>query len=118
MHGQLQEVELIPGGKEIKVTNANKDRYVQAILDWRTTGSVARQLRSLRNGFQEVLPTFQIREFTEEEMNLLLNGKQNFDVDECSSCWAQFPQNYLPVCLPAALPADVLPTRLPIRSQE
>jgi E3 ubiquitin-protein ligase HUWE1 len=80
--GQLQEVELIPGGKEIKVTNANKDRYVQAILDWRTTGSVARQLRSMRNGFQEVLPMFQIREFTEEEINLLLNGKQDFNVHE------------------------------------
>ena len=80
--GQLQEIELIPGGREIKVTNANKDRYVQAVLDWKTTGAVAKQLKSMRNGFQEVLPTFHIREFSENEINLLLNGKQDFDISE------------------------------------
>ena len=80
--GQMEEVELIPGGKEIPVTNANKARYVQAILDWKTFGSVARQLKSVREGFQEVLPIYEIRDFTEHELDLLLNGKQNFDVNE------------------------------------
>ena len=80
--GQMQEIELIPGGKEIKVTNGNKARYVQAVLDWKTFGSVAKQLKSIKNGFQEVLPIYEIKDFTEEELNLLLNGKQNFDINE------------------------------------
>ena len=80
--GQLEEIELIPGGKEITVTNANKSKYVQAILDWRTVGSVSRQLRAIREGFQEVLPTYEMKDFTEEELNLLLNGKQDVNVPE------------------------------------
>ena len=80
--GQMQEIELIPGGKEIKVTNKNKARYVQAILDWKTSGSVLKQLKSIRQGFQEVLPPYEIKDFTEDEINLLLNGKQHFNVND------------------------------------
>jgi hypothetical protein len=80
--GQMQEIELIPGGSQIQVTNDNKGRYVQAILDWKTSGSVLKQLKAIREGFQTVLPINDIKDFTEDEINLLLNGKQTFSVEE------------------------------------
>lgn len=80
--GMIKVVDLIPNGRNIEVTNENKQRYAQSILEWKTYRSIESQLKALRSGFSEMLPGFEIRAFTTDELNLLLNGKLDFNVAE------------------------------------
>lgn len=51
----MTERELIPGGKEIEVTESNKHEYVEQMVRWRVERGVAEQMESIVNGFNEVL---------------------------------------------------------------
>ena len=54
---QVTERELIPGGKEIEVTEENKHEYVEQMVRWRVERGVAEQMESIVKGFNEVLQT-------------------------------------------------------------
>ena len=54
----MTERELIPGGKEIEVTEENKHEYVEQMVRWRVERGVSEQMGSIVNGFNEVLQTF------------------------------------------------------------
>ena len=43
------------------------------------------QLEQLKRGFYEIVPVDEISEFTASELMLLLNGKQDIDVDQMAS---------------------------------
>lgn len=51
----MTERELIPGGKDIEVTESNKHEYVEQMVRWRVERGVAEQMESIVNGFNEVL---------------------------------------------------------------
>ena len=51
----MTERELIPGGKEIEVTEQNKQEYVDQMVRWRVERGVAEQTESIVKGFNEVL---------------------------------------------------------------
>ena len=51
----MTERELIPGGKEIEVTEENKHEYVEQMVRWRVERGVAEQMESIVKGFNEVL---------------------------------------------------------------
>jgi len=51
----VTERELIPGGKEIEVTESNKHEYVEQMVRWCVERGVAEQMESIVNGFNEVL---------------------------------------------------------------
>ena len=50
----MTERELIPGGKEIEVTEENKQEYVDQMVRWRVERGVAEQTESIVKGFNEV----------------------------------------------------------------
>ena len=54
--GATKHVELVAGGKEIKVNEANKRAYVEAVVDYKLGGSFATQLDALLSGFYHVIP--------------------------------------------------------------
>ena len=51
---QVTERELVPGGKNIEVSESNKHEYVEQMVRWRVERGVAEQTESIVNGFNEV----------------------------------------------------------------
>jgi len=80
--GISEIIELIPNGKKIQVTDENKDLYVSLQLQWRINGSIADQVRCLKQGFAEIIPEDHVMVFEPRELLLLLNGKSTVVVEE------------------------------------
>ncbi|VDD74916.1 unnamed protein product [Mesocestoides corti] len=81
----LQEDELKPGGKEIKVTEANKLEYLKLMVEWRLTRGVAEQTEAFLKGLFEVVEPSWLQVFDERELELLLSGMPELDVDDWKS---------------------------------
>ncbi|CAK4235833.1 unnamed protein product [Aphanomyces euteiches] len=74
-------VDLKENGRNIDVTEANKHEYVKLMLQWRTEFAVRPQLDALFNGMHVLLPNHALHCFEWSEVELLLNGNPNIDVD-------------------------------------
>lgn len=84
--GEPVVVELRPGGATQVVTEANKKQYVDLVVAYRTIGQIAEQLRAFMKGLGEVLPLDLLRVFDEHELDMLIGGMTEIDMDD----WAQF----------------------------
>ncbi len=51
----IQEVELIPGGKSISVTSANKHEFVRLFIEYEFKKQCASQLASFKKGFERLV---------------------------------------------------------------
>ena len=80
--GELVTVELVPGGAAIPVTEENKKQYVDLICEWRCAKRIEDQLRALTTGFYEIIPEELISVFDERELELLIGGIADIDVDD------------------------------------
>ncbi len=54
--GERKEVDLIPDGANITVTDKNKFRYVYMVADFRLNRRMKAQTDSFIRGFHEVIP--------------------------------------------------------------
>lgn len=73
---------MIPGGADIIVTNENKLIYVNASAIDRMYMSVKEQIDAFIEGFVEIIPRSLIQFFTAQELELLMCGVQEIDVDD------------------------------------
>jgi len=80
--GQTVSVELRPGGKETRVTNENKDEYIQLVIEWRFINRVRKQMDQFLAGFNELVPLNLIKIFDEGELELLMGGIECIDVKD------------------------------------
>jgi len=80
--GQTVSVELRPGGKETRVTNENKDEYIQLVIEWRFINRVRKQMDQFLAGFNELVPLNLIKIFDEGELELLMCGIGCIDVKD------------------------------------
>ena len=80
--GVVTEKELKPGGKDIEVTDANKEEYITLVSQWRLTRGVEEQTKAFLQGFSDIIPIEALKLFDEREMELLLVGISELDVDE------------------------------------
>ncbi|KAJ3331108.1 hypothetical protein HDU76_004062 [Blyttiomyces sp. JEL0837] len=80
--GVMETVELKPGGAEIQVTDANKEEYVQLMAEWRIKKRVDEQFRAFKFGFHEIVPFAAISMFDERELELLIGGLGDIDLDD------------------------------------
>ncbi|KAL5005295.1 hypothetical protein ScPMuIL_018751 [Solemya velum] len=80
--GEMVEHELKPGGKDILVTNENKMEYIHLVIQWRFVSRVEIQMRSFMKGFNALISENQLQIFDENEMELLLCGLQDIDVND------------------------------------
>ena len=77
--GKSKEVELIPNGKGIPVTNDNKKEYVEKLTFYKLYKSIQQQTDSFLEGFYELIPKDLISVFNFKELELLISGLPNFD---------------------------------------
>ncbi|KAL8688982.1 MAG: hypothetical protein Q9218_005238 [Villophora microphyllina] len=80
--GVIEVVDLIENGRNIAVTEENKHEYVQLVVEYRLTGSVKNQLEQFLRGFHDIVPPELIAIFNEQELELLISGLPDIDVDD------------------------------------
>uniref|UniRef100_A0A452SFM9 E3 ubiquitin-protein ligase n=1 Tax=Ursus americanus TaxID=9643 RepID=A0A452SFM9_URSAM len=80
--GQTYQVDLKPNGSEIMVTNENKREYIDLVIQWRFVNRVQKQMNAFLEGFTELLPIDLIKIFDENELELLMCGLGDVDVND------------------------------------
>ncbi|KAG5937527.1 NEDD4 E3 ubiquitin-protein ligase [Claviceps monticola] len=80
--GVLTTEDLIPDGRNIDVTNENKKEYVDLMVKWRIEKRIAEQFQAFKEGFHELIPQDLINVFDERELELLIGGIAEIDVDD------------------------------------
>ncbi|KAI0666580.1 hypothetical protein C8Q78DRAFT_1176707 [Trametes maxima] len=83
--GVMKLVELKEGGASIPVTQENKKEFVQLSANYRLYSSIKDQIEALLAGFYEIIPKDLIAIFNERELELLISGTPDIDVDEWRS---------------------------------
>ncbi|VDM40818.1 unnamed protein product [Toxocara canis] len=81
-YGQTQTVELREGGAKEKVTEANKDEYIELVIRWRFVSRVEAQMKALMKGVHELIPSNLLSIFDPNELELLVCGLQKIDVKD------------------------------------
>ncbi|KDO81247.1 hypothetical protein CISIN_1g000014mg [Citrus sinensis] len=79
---QVTDYELIPGGRNIKVTEENKHQYVDLVAEHRLTTAIRPQINAFLEGFTELIPGELISIFNDKELELLISGLPDIDLDD------------------------------------
>ena len=74
--------DLKPGGSELPVTDDNKEEYLQLRLRHRMLDSIKPQLEHFLSGLYEVVPADLLSVFDYQELDLLLCGTPDIDLDD------------------------------------
>ncbi|KAK4195925.1 hypothetical protein QBC40DRAFT_288220 [Triangularia verruculosa] len=80
--GVMSVEDLKPNGRNIEVSDANKKEYVDLMVKWRIEKRIAEQFQAFKEGFQELIPHDLINVFDERELELLIGGIAEIDVDD------------------------------------
>ncbi|KAL7414734.1 hypothetical protein BDY24DRAFT_384401 [Mrakia frigida] len=80
--GQRVVVPLVPHGEDIAVTDDNKQEYAEALANHRIVKRVEKQFKAFLEGFSEVIPPRSIDLFNPMELELLIGGLSDIDVDD------------------------------------
>jgi len=80
--GVITVEDLKPNGRNIEVTNENKREYVELMVKWRIQKRVEEQFKAFKEGFNELIPQDLINVFDERELELLIGGIAEIDVDD------------------------------------
>lgn len=80
--GAMEEVPLKPGGASLVVTQENKAEYVQLVTELRMTRAIQPQINGFLQGFHMFIPPSLIQLFDEFELELLLSGMPEIDVND------------------------------------
>ena len=84
--GEIVTVPLKAGGEDIEVTDENKKEYIELMTEWRIVRRVEEQFKAFISGFTELIPQDLINVFDERELELLIGGMSEIDVDD----WKRF----------------------------
>lgn len=86
---QVTDYELIPGGRNIKVTEENKHQYVDLVAEHRLTTAIRPQINAFLEEFKELIARELISIFNDKELELLISGLPDIDC-ECPSLYLFF----------------------------
>uniref|UniRef100_A0AAX7VA91 HECT-type E3 ubiquitin transferase n=1 Tax=Astatotilapia calliptera TaxID=8154 RepID=A0AAX7VA91_ASTCA len=80
--GQTYQVDLKPSGSDMVVTNDNKKEYIDLVIQWRFVNRVQKQMNAFLEGFTELIQIDLIKIFDENELELLMCGLGDVDVND------------------------------------
>lgn len=80
--GATKVVDLIPNGRDVTVTEENKHDYVRLVVEHKLLASVKDQMGEFLKGFHDIIPAELISIFTEQELELLISGLPDIDIDD------------------------------------
>ncbi|KAJ7761524.1 hypothetical protein DFH07DRAFT_815291 [Mycena maculata] len=84
--GEHVTIELKPDGGDVPVTEENKKEYVDAVVSYRISRRVKSQFDAFMEGLLELIPSELINVFDERELELLIGGMAEIDMDD----WTKF----------------------------
>ncbi|XP_043725409.1 E3 ubiquitin-protein ligase UPL6-like isoform X2 [Telopea speciosissima] len=73
-YGEQTEEELLPGGKDIRVTNENVITFIHLIANHRLNFQIRQQSSHFMRGFQQLMQKNWIEMLSEHELQLLISG--------------------------------------------
>jgi len=83
-HDGTVQIELVPNGSSLSVTEANKQTFVAALVHWRLRGAIAHTAQAILKGFRTVVPSSILAEvgsmLSPTELAQLLAGTSKIDV--------------------------------------
>ncbi|KAI3842297.1 hypothetical protein MKW98_026087 [Papaver atlanticum] len=79
---EVTDYELIPGGRNIRVTEENKHEYVDLVAEHRLTTAIRPQINAFLEGFNELISRELISIFNDKELELLFSGLPDIDLDD------------------------------------
>ena len=80
--GYSKTVDLIANGSTIPVCESNKLEYVQLLSQFIMTSTIESQIKSFLKGFYELIPKDLICLFNELELELLISGLPDINIDD------------------------------------
>ncbi|CCE62744.1 hypothetical protein TPHA_0D01030 [Tetrapisispora phaffii CBS 4417] len=80
--GELVTIDLKPDGRNIEVTNENKKEYIELYTQWKIYDRVQEQFKAFMDGFNELIPEDLVTVFDERELELLIGGIAEIDVED------------------------------------
>nr|CAD1829721.1 unnamed protein product [Ananas comosus var. bracteatus] len=85
-YGEQTEEELVPGGRDLRVTNENVITFIHLISNHRLNYQIRHQSLHFLRGFQQLIEKEWIDMFNENELQLLISGSlESMDVDDLRS---------------------------------
>lgn len=79
-HGE--EVELVKGGAQMEVTDANKAEYIQLKANYIMHGRMAQERQALLNAFNEVVDLRDLAAVDPQELELMFSGTPEISIDD------------------------------------
>ncbi|KAK9934026.1 hypothetical protein M0R45_021191 [Rubus argutus] len=82
-YGEQTEEELLPGGKNLHVTNENVITFIHLVANHRLNYQIRQQSSHFLRGFQQLIQKDWIDMFNEHELQLLISGSlDSLDIDD------------------------------------
>lgn len=79
--GGTKEILLLPGGADMEVTNANKQRYIGLVAKYYVVDRVKEQSMAFTRGLWDVIDREWLRLFNEPELQVLISGASDGKID-------------------------------------
>ncbi|XP_010144947.1 PREDICTED: E3 ubiquitin-protein ligase Itchy homolog, partial [Eurypyga helias] len=80
--GEIKSHDLKPNGSNVLVTEENKEEYIRLVAEWRLSRGVEEQTQAFFEGFNEILPQQYLQYFDAKELEVLLCGMQEIDLND------------------------------------
>jgi len=80
--GRIVMKELVPEGKNIRVTETNKMDYIKEICHMKMTKEINSQIQNFLEGFYEMVPKHLVGIFDAKELELLIAGLPEIDITD------------------------------------
>lgn len=80
--GEPTVIDLKDNGRNIDVTDDNKEEYVKLWTEWRLKKGTEEQFEALQTGFLEVVDKELLKMFDAHELQMLISGIPDLDVDD------------------------------------
>lgn len=80
--GRSRTIDLIKNGRNTKVTEENKEKYVSLVCQHRMTTAIEEQIKAYLDGFYELVKPDLISIFTAKELELLISGMPDIDIHD------------------------------------
>uniref|UniRef100_A0A8C1VIH3 E3 ubiquitin-protein ligase n=1 Tax=Cyprinus carpio TaxID=7962 RepID=A0A8C1VIH3_CYPCA len=80
--GKITSHDLKEDGANVLVTEENKEEYIGLMAEWRFSRGVENQTKAFLDGFNEVVPLQWLQYFDEKELEVMLCGMQEVDLQD------------------------------------
>lgn len=80
--GTVEVHDLIEDGRNVDVSNENKNQYIELMVQWRAVTRVRQQVEAVKKGIFEIIPFDALAVFSDHELEFLFCGVSEIDFED------------------------------------